>query len=525
MNMKQQVHRAIAVGVVAAMAVVVLFGVTGVIWKPPGFAAPSYAAARHLLPKGVILYPDGWLDAARNGVPDFDQKQESWFDEDINWSWDAPLAIANALWYLDSVFEPSPVAPPAVSDHYRLVESYQAGVDDHDPANLVPLVHDLAQRMDTDAQTSGIAHRGTDPFDAKDALDRYLAEKGLSASFLVTLTTAPTFSSVQSAVRDGTLVVLLLGFWQQQATEVRLGGHWVTVAGMDVDSNVIYFADPFVDNAETGGTGFVFGHAGGSHPTDTHNDSAKVSYDGYTQSSRTGQGGVWGPDAYLSRSAAANFFGDMNNTADLAAFFELEDPAKTLTVKVEYALFMDPVAAYPAPAAPIAGLTASNSGPTTFGSVTTLTATVSAGTNVTYTWAFGDGTMGSGAVVTHTYPAAGMYSAVVTATNSVSQLTAATPVSITKANQTITFSPLPDKTLGDPPFTITATASSGLAVTFTTASTACSVTASGTVTLLTAGSCTITAHQSGNTNYNAAPDVSRTFNIESLKLYLPVIFR
>jgi uncharacterized repeat protein (TIGR01451 family) len=82
---------------------------------------------------------------------------------------------------------------------------------------------------------------------------------------------------------------------------------------------------------------------------------------------------------------------------------------------------------------PIVGLVATNDSPTPLGSVTTLTATITAGSNVTYTWAFGDGTTGSGALVTHTYPATGTFTAVVTASNSVSLLTATTDVTIIDA--------------------------------------------------------------------------------------------
>ena len=83
---------------------------------------------------------------------------------------------------------------------------------------------------------------------------------------------------------------------------------------------------------------------------------------------------------------------------------------------------------------------------------------------------------------------------------------------LAKQNQTISFAALPNKTVGDPPFTVSATASSGLPVTFT-ASGQCSVN-STTVTLSgPAGSCTITAHQAGNATYNPAPDVARSFAI------------
>ena len=82
---------------------------------------------------------------------------------------------------------------------------------------------------------------------------------------------------------------------------------------------------------------------------------------------------------------------------------------------------------------------------------------------------------------------------------------------IQKANQTIDFAALGNKLYGDAPFTVSATASSGLNVTFTVSG---NCTSSGnTVTITGTGSCTVTAKQAGNDNYNAAQDVSRTFQI------------
>ena len=83
--------------------------------------------------------------------------------------------------------------------------------------------------------------------------------------------------------------------------------------------------------------------------------------------------------------------------------------------------------------APIAGLGAANDGPTVLNDATTLTATVTGGTNVAYEWAFGDGDGGSGPVVTHPYAAPGTYTAVVTASNSVSVVTATTTVTVDEA--------------------------------------------------------------------------------------------
>jgi uncharacterized cupin superfamily protein len=84
---------------------------------------------------------------------------------------------------------------------------------------------------------------------------------------------------------------------------------------------------------------------------------------------------------------------------------------------------------------------------------------------------------------------------------------------IAKANQTITFAAIADKTFGDADFDPGATASSGLAVSYSTgAGDNCSI-VSGKVHITGAGSCTVTASQAGNPNYNAAPSVSRTFSI------------
>ncbi|HXD83110.1 MAG TPA: hypothetical protein VN599_01640 [Rudaea sp.] len=84
----------------------------------------------------------------------------------------------------------------------------------------------------------------------------------------------------------------------------------------------------------------------------------------------------------------------------------------------------------------------------------------------------------------------------------------------TKQNQTITF-PNPGPLTYSPSgtFALTATASSGLTVTYTsTTPSVCSVSAS-TGTMLAAGTCTINADQAGNAAYNAAPTVTDNITI------------
>jgi Big-like domain-containing protein/MBG domain-containing protein/Kelch motif protein/galactose oxidase-like protein len=86
-------------------------------------------------------------------------------------------------------------------------------------------------------------------------------------------------------------------------------------------------------------------------------------------------------------------------------------------------------------------------------------------------------------------------------------------LTIGKANQTITFDALGNKIYGDPDFSVSATASSGLTVSFSSQTTpTCSVSGNN-VHIITAGACTIRASQSGNSNYNAAPNVDQSFTI------------
>ena len=90
---------------------------------------------------------------------------------------------------------------------------------------------------------------------------------------------------------------------------------------------------------------------------------------------------------------------------------------------------------------------------------------------------------------------------------------------ILKASQTITFGPVANKAITLGSFTPSATAGSGLPVSFTSLTlNQCTVSVNPTtlvtsVNLLAAGSCTIQASQAGNSNYYAAADVAQSFFI------------
>ena len=92
-------------------------------------------------------------------------------------------------------------------------------------------------------------------------------------------------------------------------------------------------------------------------------------------------------------------------------------------------------------------------------------------------------------------------------------------VAAQKARQSIAFGPLANKTYGAPDFRVIATASSGYAVLFA-AHGSCTIRRE-TVHLTGAGSCTVTASEPGDADYNPAPAVSRTFSIARAPCRVP----
>lgn len=94
--------------------------------------------------------------------------------------------------------------------------------------------------------------------------------------------------------------------------------------------------------------------------------------------------------------------------------------------------------------------------------------------------------------------------------------TDSTQINITLLSQIITFAPLSDETIGNIPFSIGATATSGLTVSFTSnTTTICSV--SGTiVTLIGTGTCSITATQNGNATFAVGAAITQTFLVKAI---------
>lgn len=97
---------------------------------------------------------------------------------------------------------------------------------------------------------------------------------------------------------------------------------------------------------------------------------------------------------------------------------------------------------------------------------------------------------------------------------------------INKATQSISFGTIADQAATAAPLTLSATGgASGNPVVFTATGVCSTSDVSGTRLTLSgiAGTCTITANQAGNGNYDAAPAVSRTFQVNAVAPTAPVL--
>lgn len=151
-----------------------------------------------------------------------------------------------------------------------------------------------------------------------------------------------------------------------------------------------------------------------------------------------------------------------------------------------------------------------------------LTASASSGLSVSYSSSNTDVATISGNIVT----IVGSGTTIITASQAGNDYyEAATSVDQTllvidasKLDQTITFGALSDATYGDAPFALSATASSGLAVSYLSSNTDVATISGNIVTIVGIGSTTITALQSGDDDYNPATPVEQTLTVNQKAL-------
>jgi PKD repeat protein len=137
-------------------------------------------------------------------------------------------------------------------------------------------------------------------------------------------------------------------------------------------------------------------------------------------------------------------------------------------------------------------------------------------TATSWQWDFGDGNTSEEQSPNHTYTVAGTYTVMLTISNGykINIDSKIGYIDVLKRNQTITFGALDNKTFGDADFDLTATASSGLDVSYTSSDLTVATIDGSTVTIVGAGTTTITASQAGDGNYLAATEVQQTLTVE-----------
>ncbi len=300
---------------------------------PLGGVAPPHDHAGDYLTKieyMVHISPTYWYckeryhDYAQWGVPDFCQKQDGWgkvpgldpgdasnnpYNPDWRWTWDGPVAVANSLWWMDSRFEElyAPAGelfkPTRDSDHFWLVTTYWGiNDDDHHPANVAPLVEDLARRMGTDGGVTPCLWEGTRIDDMEAGIQQYIqVQTGLPpglwcwdwlrVNFSVTLVKDPDLAKdIAPELCRCQDVILLLGFYERKDTYYyeRVGGHFVTAVGVNKRDRLIKISDPFFDtpagdNGPSGPGRFKIPHNHTLPGESTqHNDADFISHDKYT---------------------------------------------------------------------------------------------------------------------------------------------------------------------------------------------------------------------------------------------------
>jgi uncharacterized repeat protein (TIGR01451 family) len=327
----------------AALALVALSGLALALalWQPTPAKAGNAAEVSTIRglagPSSPLEWEDGWYfkdvytDYAPSGVPDFDQRQDSWGlgsspgAPDWHWTHCGPVAVANSLWWFDSKFEPNPQGPPPggpipPNDNYPLLTSYGSW-DDHDPQNVEPFVNQLASYLGTNTTVTG-----TNVYSLAAGLQQYIADRGLANRYYVSMRGEGRWPELMPWVYEEVLksedVILLLGFYEQQGAEwIRIGGHFVTVVGITQTMGGIGVAlsDPTQDWAEppSMGWGRVRNGLLVPHPLPhtgvytVHNDAGNVSHDFYVAlpGSASPGGEWWFPDYQPTPDLMMNFQG------------------------------------------------------------------------------------------------------------------------------------------------------------------------------------------------------------------------
>jgi len=326
---------------------------------------------------GSWYFKSGYENYAPSGMPDFDQKQDNWTNAMGNWTFCGPVAVANCFWWFDSKYANQSGIPGDGWDNFPLVRDYNESTplnpgpstDDHAfdnvddvntpwptglppvlppfpgvPAQGAELIERLAWCMDTDGMRTGSAHNGTNVKDMQACIDNWLNDTGLENFLYEHTVKNASFEYIEEEIERSQDVILLLGFWENQSGEwKRIGGHYVTCAGVDSPNRTIAISDPFFDNAEAGGPGRVPVPHPYPHGPTVHNDAQYVSHDYYyVAPGSPSPGGIeYIPDYGSGYSDWVRNFTGLNCPEEFESM-QGEWMGGTIKTEIEYAVIISP---------------------------------------------------------------------------------------------------------------------------------------------------------------------------------------
>ena len=261
----------------------------------------------------MVLTDDGWIsyptfpNYAPNGIPDFDQKQNNWKDQNNGgWVFCGAVAFANVLWYLDCMYSDPNGSPGDGIDICPIVVDYNAPsapdpgphYDDHNFNNVNDLashwdreemiignelIEKAAWYCDTQGIRSGKNKIGTCAPDMHEGATMWFQDCGLSEYFEIRSYSADLpldhldnpdnyinenlrFEQIANHIIQGHLVNIIIKTYRSNGNFFT--GHFVTIAGINVETGEIAYSDPYRDMEQY-------------FSPSQHNDAAQISHDIY----------------------------------------------------------------------------------------------------------------------------------------------------------------------------------------------------------------------------------------------------
>ena len=237
-------------------------------------------------------YLPSFPNYAPSGLPDFDQKQDENWQGRIGWSYCAPAALADILWWFDSKHSDPAGLPGDGVDTYPLVRDCSASGtpdpgpyhDDHNFNNIndiqtswnggdgeAELIDELAWYTNTNFCRNPFIQKlgGTFHISLKRGIKNWIKDAGLQDDYTVESFFKPSFSLITERLQNDDGILLRIGFYLPIMEHLSiLSYHYVAVAGIN-PHGYIALSDPFWDTANPC-----------SDPT-LHNNASIVSHDVY----------------------------------------------------------------------------------------------------------------------------------------------------------------------------------------------------------------------------------------------------